>query len=154
MVATPLVGATRFSSMRRVVVLPEPLGPRKPVTRPGSTVNDSPSTARTFGYTLVRPDTTSRPSMELPSSRTATLSRPSNPVGPADHVFEARPGVVDGAHLHVDPAVAERKVADHVLIEIRGYAGGPLGPGDPERPGRGGARMERGPARREPFARR
>src|SRR5215468_8982017 len=67
MVATPLVGVTRFNSMRRVVVLPDPFGPRNPVTRPGWTVNDNPSTALTFGYTLVSPDTTSWPSMRLPS---------------------------------------------------------------------------------------
>src|SRR5271155_2110978 len=47
MVASPLDGLTRPSSMRRVVVLPDPLGPRKPVTRPGSTVNDRLSTAST-----------------------------------------------------------------------------------------------------------
>src|ERR1700733_4958522 len=47
MVAVPAVGCTRPSSMRRVVVLPDPLGPRKPVTRPGATVNDRLSTAST-----------------------------------------------------------------------------------------------------------
>ena len=33
-VALPLVGLTRPSSIRRVVVLPAPFGPRKPVTAP------------------------------------------------------------------------------------------------------------------------
>src|SRR5215472_10646455 len=37
MVAVPLSGAARPSSIRSVVVLPAPLGPRKPVTRPGPT---------------------------------------------------------------------------------------------------------------------
>src|SRR5215468_267320 len=41
--------------MRRVVVLPAPLGPRKPVTRPGRASNDRLSTARTVLYTLVSP---------------------------------------------------------------------------------------------------
>ncbi len=41
-------GVTRLSSIRRVVVLPAPFGPRKPVTRPGATVNDRSSTARTL----------------------------------------------------------------------------------------------------------
>ena len=36
MVAVPAVGVTRLSSMRSVVVLPAPFGPRKPVTRPGA----------------------------------------------------------------------------------------------------------------------
>ena len=38
---------TRPSSIRRVVVLPEPLGPRKPVTRPAATSKLRSSTART-----------------------------------------------------------------------------------------------------------
>src|SRR5262245_12837886 len=37
-----------------VVDLPAPLGPRKPVTWPGRTVNDSPSTATVLPYRLVR----------------------------------------------------------------------------------------------------
>ena len=41
--------------MRRVVVLPEPLGPRKPVTRPGSTVKERSSTASTGPKCLERP---------------------------------------------------------------------------------------------------
>src|SRR5580692_1536377 len=42
--------------MRRVVVLPEPLGPRNPVTRPGWTRNSRWSTARTVPKCLVRPE--------------------------------------------------------------------------------------------------
>ncbi|OKI06796.1 hypothetical protein AMK13_15300 [Streptomyces sp. CB02056] len=45
-VARPAVGASRPRIIRRVVDLPEPFGPRKPVTRPGRTVKVSPSTAR------------------------------------------------------------------------------------------------------------
>ena len=37
-VALPTVAATRPTRIRSVVVLPAPFGPRKPVTRPGSTV--------------------------------------------------------------------------------------------------------------------
>ena len=55
MVAVPEEGCTSPSSMRKVVVLPEPFGPRKPVTRPGSTVNDRSSTARTGPKVLERP---------------------------------------------------------------------------------------------------
>src|SRR2546430_7778270 len=62
MVAVPPVGLTRLSSIRSVVVLPAPLGPRKPVTRPGSTVNDRWSTALTRRYCLVSPETTICPS--------------------------------------------------------------------------------------------
>src|SRR5689334_7776210 len=61
-VAVPPVGRTRPSTIRSVVVLPAPFGPRKPVTEPGSTVKLSRSTARTFPpNTLVSWSTTIRP---------------------------------------------------------------------------------------------
>ena len=40
--------------MRIVVDLPAPLGPRKPVTLPGCTVNEMPSTAVFVPYLFVR----------------------------------------------------------------------------------------------------
>jgi hypothetical protein len=44
--------------MQRIDVLfPEPFGPRKPVTRPGVTVNDKESTAVVDPYFLVKPST-------------------------------------------------------------------------------------------------
>lgn len=43
--------------MRIVVVLPAPLGPRKPVTTPGSTAKLTESTAVTSPNRLVRPVT-------------------------------------------------------------------------------------------------
>ncbi len=54
MVADPAVGETRPRSIRRVVVLPAPLGPRNPVTRPGRTVKLRSSTARTWPNVFVR----------------------------------------------------------------------------------------------------
>ena len=66
MVAFPVVGWTRPSTIRSVVVLPAPLGPRKPVTEPGSTVKLSRSTARTSPpKSLVSWSTTIRPSVRL-----------------------------------------------------------------------------------------
>ena len=53
---SPLVAAARPSSMRIVVVLPEPLGPRKPKTEPLGTVRSRASTARWRPKTLVRPE--------------------------------------------------------------------------------------------------
>jgi hypothetical protein len=44
-VTLPEVGRSRPRIIRIVVDLPAPLGPRKPVTRPGSTVKVMPSTA-------------------------------------------------------------------------------------------------------------
>jgi hypothetical protein len=46
MVAVPAVGSVSPVRMRRVVDLPAPLGPRNPVTVPGSQVNEMLSTAR------------------------------------------------------------------------------------------------------------
>ena len=41
----PLVGGKMPSSMRMVVVLPAPFGPRKPTISPGATSRLTPSTA-------------------------------------------------------------------------------------------------------------
>jgi hypothetical protein len=54
MVAVPLVGAVRPTMTRIVVDLPAPLGPRKPVTRPGAAVKVTWSTAVKAPYVLVR----------------------------------------------------------------------------------------------------
>ncbi len=45
MVALPLVGLSRPRIIRIVVDLPDPFGPRNPVTVPGRTANDRLSTA-------------------------------------------------------------------------------------------------------------
>ncbi len=51
--ARPEVGRVRPVNMRMVVVLPAPLGPRKPKTSPGWTVKSIPSTARKGGWPLL-----------------------------------------------------------------------------------------------------
>src|SRR5690606_17144504 len=53
MVAVPDVGRSSPRINRIVVVLPAPLGPRNPVTTPGSTVQVRSSTARVRPNTLV-----------------------------------------------------------------------------------------------------
>src|SRR5437868_11420016 len=53
MVAVPDVGGVSPSRARMLVVFPEPLAPRKSVTRPGWMPADSPSTAVTAPYRLV-----------------------------------------------------------------------------------------------------
>src|SRR4051795_12715298 len=55
MLALPSVGNSRSSRTRSVVVLPAPLGPRKPTIRPCSTENDRSSTASVAPKRLVRP---------------------------------------------------------------------------------------------------
>src|SRR5207245_10816321 len=52
MVTFPLVGLSRPAIMRMVVVLPAPLGPRKPWISPGSTERLTPSTAVRGPYVL------------------------------------------------------------------------------------------------------
>jgi hypothetical protein len=47
--------------IRMVVVLPAPLGPTKPNSCPGSTVNDKPSSATTSPYRRARSATSSIP---------------------------------------------------------------------------------------------
>src|SRR5882724_7255327 len=55
MSAVPTVGESRPRITRIVVVLPAPVGPRKPVTFPGWTAKLSPSTAVTGPKRLVSP---------------------------------------------------------------------------------------------------
>src|SRR6476620_2485857 len=51
-VAVPAVGRSSVVSIRSVVVLPAPLGPRKPTTSPSATSRSTPSTARTSVFCL------------------------------------------------------------------------------------------------------
>ena len=52
--ADPEVGAISVPRIRTVVVLPAPLGPRKPNTSPRATLNDTSATAVREPKTLVR----------------------------------------------------------------------------------------------------
>jgi hypothetical protein len=54
MVTVPPEGGMKPVTMRMVVDLPAPLGPRKPSTSPRSTVNETPSTARLAPKVLTR----------------------------------------------------------------------------------------------------
>src|SRR5664279_1543656 len=55
MIELPAVGSMRPSSIRRVVVLPAPFGPRNPVMLPSATSKLRLSTATTVPKRLVRP---------------------------------------------------------------------------------------------------
>src|SRR5215468_1103689 len=57
MFALPSVGGRKQVSMRMVVVLPAPLGPRNPTIWPFSTENEMWSTAVVRAYLLVRSET-------------------------------------------------------------------------------------------------
>src|SRR5512141_3183609 len=52
--AVPDVGSDKPSSIRMVVVLPAPFGPKRPNTSPGRTLRSSLSTAVKSPYFLVR----------------------------------------------------------------------------------------------------
>ncbi len=85
MVATPAVGSTSPRIIRSVVVLPEPFGPRNPVTLPGSTAKLRFCTAVRAPNCLVRFCTAMRPlpSCMLPSSpRDRALAGVILPYGP------------------------------------------------------------------------
>ena len=56
--ASPEVGRRSPVSIRIVVLLPAPFGPRKPKKRPRATRKDTWSTAAFCLYTFVRPSTT------------------------------------------------------------------------------------------------
>jgi len=69
MVAVPDVGVTSPSSIRSVVVLPAPFGPRNPVTVPGRTAKVRSSTAVTAPKRLVSRCTSSADISPLPDLR-------------------------------------------------------------------------------------
>src|SRR5690349_17047532 len=99
MVTRPLVAGVSPTITRMVVVLPAPLGPRKPVTRPGWQVKLTSSTAVNAPYFFVRPSTVimgvtlpqkgERRLRESPSLQLVHNSRRRQLDGPVEH----RPGL-------------------------------------------------------------
>src|SRR5512145_3054415 len=71
MAAPPEVGAVRPTMTRSVVDLPAPLGPRKPVTRPGPATKEMSSTAVNSPYFLVRDSTVIMSGSLAPEGRAA-----------------------------------------------------------------------------------
>ncbi len=118
--------------MRRVVLLPAPLGPRNAVTRPGTAVNDRPSRTRRPPYAFTRPSTSitrrppslPRPSFPRPgccppgrppSGRSARRRRGCGLGPPAGEVVAHRP-------LGVRVEAVERLVEQHQARFVRGGA--------------------------------
>src|SRR5712691_11445975 len=109
-VMRPAVGLSSPAIMRMVVVLPAPLGPRKPWVSPGSTARLTPSTAVKDPYVLTSASTAIMPSGGLRPAMGAAvpagkrdLERPQVLGGPPDeHGGGARLEVdVDDVHLRV-----------------------------------------------------
>ena len=81
-VAVPPVARTSPSRIRRLVVLPAPFGPRKPVTRPGSTRAEKSETAVTAPNRFVTPENSSTCPSGIPNlSSSSSLSRSPYPGG-------------------------------------------------------------------------
>src|ERR1700729_1568653 len=125
MVAVPSDGWTRPSSMRRVVVLPEPLGPRKPVTRPGSTVNDRLSTASTDPKCFESPlISMGSPRVEAPGVIEATIARAPLPVRSTTAGGMCRSdGCGGGATL--DQLIRQQQTHRHGQLVVDARHGGP-----------------------------
>src|SRR5690606_32583067 len=102
-------GSRRPSMISRVVVLPAPFGPRIPENSPGSTENETPSTARTS------PDDLRRALTSMTADMAETLSRRGAPTGlrvgvrgvlvrrrhlTHDDVERPRPGQVPDRQVH------------------------------------------------------
>src|SRR5689334_2869807 len=94
--------------MRSVVVLPAPFGPRKPVTVPASSANESPSTARRSPKRFVRAS----------AARTTVMTSPCSPSTP----------FASGILLRLTPMSPEVQLssADRVLFPDDGVTKGDL----------------------------
>src|SRR5688500_5033690 len=94
MCAVPASGTSRPRIIRIVADLPAPLGPTKPVTWPGRTVNDRSSTATVEPYRLRRPLTSMVASMggTLRAPRGRVVTRRSDLAGPSRGGRERRGG--------------------------------------------------------------
>src|SRR6185437_3480720 len=101
--AVPEVGVSRPRIIRMVVVLPAPLGPRNPVTRPGRTAKLSPSTAVTGPNRLVSP------LASINAGRTGGRRRAGGARWPAGSA--ASPAAGDG-ESRAPPAPGEREADD------------------------------------------
>ena len=79
--AVPAVGIMKPASMRMVVDLPAPFGPRKPSTSPRRTVNDTLSTAVKAPKRLVSPSISIRAGWsDASATLVVTLRSPTVPV--------------------------------------------------------------------------
>ena len=96
--ALPWVGLSNPASTRSVVVLPAPLGPRRPTTSPAPTVNDTSSTARAPPNSRTSPAT----SMTGAISRQRSMKLRKGRVEPGKR-FIVKP---IGASPHATPSMA------------------------------------------------
>src|SRR5687768_2730481 len=87
--ASPLSGSDRPTSIRIVVVLPAPLGPRKPVTVPGSQRNETSETTVRPPSCLVSPSVSIMPADSRPAGLPTSVAglRSPSPATLADDDF-------------------------------------------------------------------
>src|SRR5262245_10297204 len=114
MVAVPASGFTSPSRIRKVVVFPAPLGPRKPVTVPPSTPKLRSSTARTEPKRLVSPRTSITaivdPSVPAPRALRLALGSPAVPARQHHPGQRARGEHHQRHHRHPHPVVSHRSL--------------------------------------------
>src|SRR5437764_387676 len=123
-IAVPELGAISVASVRTVVVLPAPFGPRKPKTSPWPTLNDRSSKARRSPNRFERWSTSRAGG--APESVPAAAADAGGPNSAASASFAA-------GTVHLDPALvpwaltidlvdrdAERPAGRHVAGRIRG----------------------------------
>src|SRR6187401_2148118 len=97
--AAPAVGRSSVQRIEIVVVLPAPFGPRNPNSSPGSTENDTPSTAVKSSNRLTRPST---------STAAAALTADVRVAAPLQIVDARRVGPLRARVIPVQEAVLER----------------------------------------------
>src|SRR5690606_38307176 len=103
----PSLGVSSPHSMRMVVDLPEPLGPRKPYTCARGTVRSTPSTARSWPKHLLRP----RPPMAMASVAAACIAEIHPPPQPCRQLAGALAFQLDlGQVAQADGVLAGQRV--------------------------------------------
>src|SRR5881397_1336106 len=126
-VISPPSGSSSPATRRRVVVLPQPLGPSNVNTSPRSTSSEARSTAWTAPYDLLTPSSRRTVSLtrSLPAADSAAPELPCGEPGAFHEGFELRPRDLGVADARPEAAVRAR---DHVLApDQAGVPHDPLG---------------------------
>src|SRR5262249_3620335 len=141
MVTFPRVGLSSPAIMRMVVVLPAPLGPRKPWISPGATSRLTPSTAVKDPYVLTSDSTAIMRSGRLRPAVRRAVARGAGDLGGPEVL--GRPPDRDGGRARLDVEGED----PHLRVAHGGQDGGlPVEPAarEPDVRGVGGELVQRG----------
>src|SRR3954469_21447242 len=119
--AWPLSGSERPTSMRTVVVLPAPLGPRKPVTVPGSHRNVTSETAVRPPSCLVSPLISIMPADSRPAGTAATVRGLRSPSPATVPASDFRRGSRPPRWPSLDPRAMARQATARVTDGLSGW---------------------------------